>query len=61
MHVQSEKPIAKELKEEVTEIIDCAIRALEAGQSTVLARSQLREVGRKLTELEFEFKGGCNW
>jgi hypothetical protein len=58
---QSEKPIAKELKEEVTEIINGAIRALEAGHSTTLARSQLKEVSRRLLELEFEFKGGCNW
>jgi hypothetical protein len=61
MRVRSEKPIARELREKVADIIEDAIRALEAGQSTALARSQLREVSRKLSELEFEYKGGCYW
>lgn len=53
--------IAKELTQEVTEIVSCAIQALEKGQSTAYARSQLREVVRKLLELEFEYRGGCSW
>ena len=61
MRAQFDSPVAKQLKSEVVEIIDSAIRALEAGQSTALARNQLREVSRRLTELELEYRGGCSW
>jgi len=61
MRVQSEKKISKQLKEECADIIESAFRALEAGQSTALAQQQLREVSKRLTDLEFEYKGGCSW
>jgi len=51
----------RELEREATRIISEAIRALEKGQSTAYARSQLRELSRRLTELEFEYRGGCSW
>lgn len=49
------------LSEEALRIIDDAKRALEAGQSTALARSELQELSRKLAELEDEFEGYCRW
>lgn len=59
--MQTKEQIKKQLQDEVKEIIASALRALENGQSTRLARSQLKEVGRKLKSLEFEFRGGCEW
>jgi hypothetical protein len=53
--------IVKELTQEVTEIVWNAVQALEAGQSTALARLQLKEVCRRLSALEWEYRGGCNW
>jgi hypothetical protein len=57
----SKDALAKELKREVGDIITGAFEALEKRQSTRYARAQLREVERKLKELEFEFSGGCSW
>jgi group I intron endonuclease len=53
--------IQRQLQIQVKDIIDDAVRALEQNQSTRLARSQLREIERRLKLLEFEFKGGCSW
>lgn len=61
MRVASREQAVKELKDEVTEIITGAVQALERGQTTSYARSRLREVERRLTELEFEYRGGCSW
>lgn len=57
----SKDALAKELKREVGDIITCAFEALEKRQSTRYARAQLREVERKLKQLEFEYQGGCSW
>jgi len=61
MSVQSKDEVVKRLTQEVTDIIIDAVEALEQGQSTAYARSRLREISRRLTELEFEFRGGCSW
>lgn len=61
MRAPSKERVAKELAEEVTNIVVGAVEALEEGQSTALARSRLKEVSRKLTQLEFEYRGGCSW
>ena len=61
MHVKHKDQITEALVQEVTEIIVAAIQALEKGQSTAYARTQLKEVARRLQELEFEFRGGCSW
>jgi len=53
--------IEKQLQDECADIIESAFRALEAGQSTVLARAQLREISERLTKLELEYRGGCCW
>jgi group I intron endonuclease len=57
----TKEAIVKELTREVTAIIAVAVQALEKGQSTTYARSQLKEVERRLKLLEFEYRGGCSW
>jgi hypothetical protein len=61
MAAASKEQFEKSLKQEVTDIIEDAVKALKSGQSTAYARSRLREVSRRLTELEHEYKGGCSW
>lgn len=61
MPVASKEQIRKQLKQEVSEIITDAIRALEKGQSTTYARTRLQDIERRLIQLEFEYKGGCLW
>jgi hypothetical protein len=53
--------LTAELTAEVVEIVHGAVDALMTGRSTADVRSQLREMSRRITELEFEFKGGCRW
>lgn len=57
----SKEQVAKKLERDVVEIVSDAIRALEMNQSTAYARSQLKEVERRLKQLEFEYRGGCSW
>ena len=61
MAVATKEQFEKSLKLEVADIIEDAVKALKAGQSTAYARSRLKEINRRLQELEFEFKGGCVW
>lgn len=55
------KQIFIALSTEVLEIIDGAMRALESGQTTELARSQLKEVCKRLQAIELEYRGSCSW
>jgi hypothetical protein len=52
--------IFKELAQESVQVIQQALDSLERGGDTTTARSKLREIARKLTEIEWEYKA-CGW
>jgi hypothetical protein len=52
--------IFTELAQESVHVIQQALESLEHGGDTTTARSKLREIARRLTELEWEYRG-CGW
>jgi hypothetical protein len=52
--------IFTELARDAVQVIQQALDSLERGGDTTTAKSKLREIARKLTEIEWEYKG-CGW
>jgi hypothetical protein len=54
------RKIFTELAQESVQVIQQALDSLERGGDTTTARSKLREIARKLTQIEWEYRG-CGW
>jgi group I intron endonuclease len=53
--------VANELAQEAAQIVLAAVNEIKAGRSITSVKYQLREIARKLTELEWNLRGGCSW